>query len=432
MSRSVSARRPKRWRTLVTLTALATSTVALAACGGSSGSGASGSSGSSGGTITVGLIAPFSGGYADEGKENQAGAQLAISQINAQGGINGAKLKMVTVDGGTTGGSQALSAAAQLAGDKPAFAIDGPTSALVLPASQVLERASIPQCTDATADNVTTRGFHYIFQMQPKVSAIGQAAVPEFYNVLSLIGSNITKVAVVYDSNPSDVTQGSAFAAALKASGKVQVVDQQEFPLDSTDLSSVAAKIASSGAQVLVPSGTISETEQLLSSVKSSLGHSIPVFNAGSGSPTAESYIASLGSAVNGQFVLTQFDHAIKYSAAQNALLATANTQYKKATGGAFMGELAGEAYVCTWDMAQAVQRAHSTDPAAIRKALIGFAYTSGPGSLEIPGKVEFNSSGANTDATVALSEWCHGDLAAVAPTAEAVAKTQSVAACGG
>jgi branched-chain amino acid transport system substrate-binding protein len=429
MSRSDYARRPKRWRTLITLTALATSTAALAACGGSSGSGSDASSGS---TITVGLIAPFSGGYADEGHENQAGAQLAINQINAQGGIDGAKLKMVTVDGGTTGGSQALSAAAQLAQDKPAFAIDGPTSALVLPASQVLERSSIPQCTDATADNVTTRGFHYIFQMQPKVSAIGDDAVPEFYDVLSLIGSDIKKVAVVYDSNPSDVSQGQAFAAALKQSDKVQVVDQQEFPLDSTDLSSVAAKIASSGAQVLAPSGTISETEQLLSSVKSSLGHSIPVFNAGSGSPTAESYVASLGSAVNGQFVLTQFDHAINYSAAQNALLTAANKQYVAATKGAFMGELAGEAYVCTWDMALAIQRAHSTNPAAIRKALIGYSYTSGPGSLEIPGKVEFNSSGANVDASVALSEWCHGDLLAVSPNQEAVAKTQSVTACGG
>lgn len=427
MNRPIHARRLRGGRALVALTALITSMAALAACGSASGSGSSGPS-----TLTVGLIAPFSGGYADEGHQNQAGAQLAISQINAQGGINGAKLKLATVDGGTTGGSQALSAAAQLAAKKPVFAIDGPTSALVLPASQVLERASIPQCTDATADNVTTRGFRYIFQMQPKVSAIGKAAVPEFYHVLSLIGSHITKVAVVYDSNPADVAQGQAFAAALKSSTQVKVVDEQEFPLDSTNLGSVAAKVASSGAQVLVPSGTIPETEQLLGSVKSSLGHAIPVFNAGSGSPTAESYVKSLGSAVNGQFVLTQFNHAIQYSSAQDALLAKANAAYVKSTGGAFMGELAGESYVCTWDMALAMKRAHSTDPAAIRKALVNFAYTSGPGSLEIPGKVEFSSSGANADATVALSEWCHGDLRAVSPVAEAVAKTQSVAACGG
>jgi hypothetical protein len=45
---------------------------------------------------------------------------------------------------------------------------------------------------------------------------------------------------------------------------------------------------------------------------------------------------------------------------------------------------------------------------------------------------VEFNSSGANVDASVALSEWCHGDLLAVSPNQEAVAKTQSVTACGG
>jgi branched-chain amino acid transport system substrate-binding protein len=389
------------------------------------------SAASSGKVLTVGVIAPFTGGYADEGKENLAGVQLAVDQINAQGGINGATLKVVSVDGGTTGGAQALSSAAQLAADKPVFAIDGPTSAMVLPASEVLERAQIPQCTDATADNITTRGYHYIFQMQPKVTAIGDDAVPELLNVLNIIAKGANKVAVVYDSNPSDVSQGQAFAKALAATGKAKVVDNQEFPLDSTNLTSVAAKIASSGAQVLVPSTTIPEDEELLGSLRSSLGHVLPIFNAGSGSPTAEDYVTSLGKGVNGQFVLTQFDHAINYSPAQNKLLAAASSAYAKATKSAFMGELGGEAYVCTWDLAQAMQRAHSTDSSAIRSALINHPYTSGPGSLEIPGKVEFNSTGSNVDATVALSEWCHGNLQAVAPKNEAVSTAKSPAACG-
>ncbi len=398
--------------------------LALAACG--AGSGGS-SAGGAGKTITIGVIAPFSGSYQDDGKENLQGAEIAVDQINAEGGIKslgGAKLKIVSVDATTTGGSAASAAAAQLVADRPAFVVSGPVSAPALPGAQVFERAQIPECTDAFSDELTSSGYTYMFELPPPGSVIAKGAVPGFLETLNLVAPNATKVAVVYDSNPSQQTLTVPFANALKSTGKVSIGYEAEFPLGSTSLAPVAARIKSSGAQILIPGATNPELESILGPLHAAGVTNIPIYNPGGGSPSGEDYLAALGNNVNGQFAVVQFNHAANFSAAQNKLLATANAQYAKQFKTPFMGEFGGEAYTCTWDLAQAMDRAKSTTGSAIRNAMIGYNYTSGPGSLEVPGKVEYNSKGVNVAGGSVLAEWCKNDLVAVGPNETNKAKT--------
>jgi branched-chain amino acid transport system substrate-binding protein len=66
----------------------------LAACGGSDvGTGQSEE-------ITLGLLGPLSGVMAEIGENQVAGAQVAVAEINADGGIDGKKVKLVTRDEG--------------------------------------------------------------------------------------------------------------------------------------------------------------------------------------------------------------------------------------------------------------------------------------------------------------------------------------------
>lgn len=48
--------------------------------------------------VKIGLLAPITGLMAADGLESERGAQLAIKEINAAGGINGYKLKLLTAD----------------------------------------------------------------------------------------------------------------------------------------------------------------------------------------------------------------------------------------------------------------------------------------------------------------------------------------------
>lgn len=88
------------WRRVPPFGALMAAAVLIAACGSSGGAGSSGDGGSSsGGTVKLGFIGTMSGPLAQIGHDMQDGAKVAISQVNAAGGVDGGKkLQLVTKD----------------------------------------------------------------------------------------------------------------------------------------------------------------------------------------------------------------------------------------------------------------------------------------------------------------------------------------------
>jgi branched-chain amino acid transport system substrate-binding protein len=81
----------RRSRLSAALAAAALAVTSLSACGGSS---------SAGGTdpLTLGLLAPMTGSAAADGKLMEQGAQLAIDELNAKGGVTGRQVKLQTSD----------------------------------------------------------------------------------------------------------------------------------------------------------------------------------------------------------------------------------------------------------------------------------------------------------------------------------------------
>ena len=68
----------------------------LAGCGGKGGDDSNG--GGSDQTLLLGLIGPMTGDYAHYGTSTRDGAQVAVEEINAAGGVNGWQLKLQTED----------------------------------------------------------------------------------------------------------------------------------------------------------------------------------------------------------------------------------------------------------------------------------------------------------------------------------------------
>lgn len=427
------ARPAKAWTA-----AAAAGVMVLAGCGSSShthaSSGSAGASSGGGSPITIGVMEPLSGGFAGPGQDAVNAVKLAADEINASGGIQalgGRKLKVVAVDSTTDNATSASSAATQLLQSNPAFVVGPFVSAVALPASTVFERARVPDCVGSFSDQLTSRGYQYLFELPPTASTIAKAAVSSFTNVVSSVAPNATKVAAVYDSNPGEAVV-SSFAKDLAAAGKFQVSLNLQYPAGLTNAGPVAQKIQSSGAQVLVPGATTPELEQILGSL-SALGEGqIPIFNPGGGAPATTEYVKSLKSLVDGQFVLPTWDYDMKLSPAQNTLLAKINSDFVKAyPSQPFIGQFAGEDYTCTQVMVAAMEKAKSASPTAIRTALVNTTFTTGAASLMPPGRVHFNSSGLNDAAIPLVSEWCHGTMQVVAPSNLAATSPQSATACG-
>jgi branched-chain amino acid transport system substrate-binding protein len=114
-----------RWATALTALAAIALAVGLAACGGSGG----GSSSSGGGEITVGSLLDTTGPLDIYGKEMTNATQMAIDDINSNGGVLGKKLKLDAFDT-QSDDTKYTQYANQLAlKDHPAVVMGGITSA---------------------------------------------------------------------------------------------------------------------------------------------------------------------------------------------------------------------------------------------------------------------------------------------------------------
>jgi ABC-type branched-subunit amino acid transport system substrate-binding protein len=144
--------RPGRSTVLVSVAAVAL-LVAIAACGSSSGS----SSGGAHGTINVGELFPLTGSIASAGDRFLYGAQAAVQDINAHGGVLGEQLKQFTGD--TAGDAvDTVPALRQLQTDNLTFLV-GPTSVEfssvqnIIESSKIIDFANIPSVQFDTLDS---------------------------------------------------------------------------------------------------------------------------------------------------------------------------------------------------------------------------------------------------------------------------------------
>ena len=80
----------------IAVLALALALVTVAGCGGGSGSG--GASGSAATPFKVGVAGPMTGQYATYGASHKAGAEIAMAELNAAGGVNGGQVSIAIGD----------------------------------------------------------------------------------------------------------------------------------------------------------------------------------------------------------------------------------------------------------------------------------------------------------------------------------------------
>jgi ABC-type branched-subunit amino acid transport system substrate-binding protein len=65
-------------------------------------------------TIKIGIVAPLTGSFADEGNEMARGVEMAVEDLNAHGGLFGKKLEMIKGDVGDFSAEKIMSVAEKI------------------------------------------------------------------------------------------------------------------------------------------------------------------------------------------------------------------------------------------------------------------------------------------------------------------------------
>ena len=231
----------------VAASAAAVMALSLAGCsGGSMDDSSSSSAKASGDSITIGTVTTNSGTAAAYGEAEVKGFELAVSEINAKGGINGKKVKLESMDdkGDATEASNAYN---KLAGDNNVLAVAGPTisatTAAVAPLADQSKLVTIAPA--ATSDSIETG--NYLFRTCFKDSYQGEVAAR-----FAAENLQVKKVAVLYGTgDPYSSGVGEAFAKAAEKLG-LEVVDKESSSsADDTEYSAQLQKIQASGAELL-------------------------------------------------------------------------------------------------------------------------------------------------------------------------------------
>lgn len=194
-------------RTLAVLAAGAAVTTTLAACSSSGPSGSNGSSGNgSASTIKIAILEPFSGPIGYLGTFVKNSVQIEVDKLNAQGGVLGHKIEVITRDDQLSA-QATVSAARELASDPTVAMIDGPSiSAFYNAVRPIYEQNKKLNCPLSVDSDSAVAGAKYTFLSGPN----NGTELPALLKYLSSAGKKT--IGLVYSHDAT----GEATDAALK------------------------------------------------------------------------------------------------------------------------------------------------------------------------------------------------------------------------
>ena len=105
--------------------------------------------------VTVAVAGPMTGGESAFGRQMKNGAEMAVADINAAGGVNGKKLAL-SVEDDACDPKQARSIAEKIAGAKIPFVAGHYCSSSSIPASEAYADGNVLQITPASTNPLFT------------------------------------------------------------------------------------------------------------------------------------------------------------------------------------------------------------------------------------------------------------------------------------
>lgn len=369
-------------------------------------------------TVSVGLIAPMSGLYARFGQVMKMGAELGVEDINKQGGIKslgGAKLKLVVIDSGDST-EKAKSAAQRMVAEYPdlVVATGSYLSSFTLAVTEVTERAKLPMLTLSYSDQITNRGFKYIFQTSATAGRQADIALPSILDLAEKAsGKRPQTVAILTDNTAASLSSVKAMKDGLLDKYKLKLVVDETFTPPLSDASSLVQQVRARKPDLVFFLPTVISDSKLLLEKMNEMNVRIPMISFGIA--IAEPDVLSTISPKLLDGVMSAVGNW--GAKGQDDLIKRMKSEYKEP----WMTQNAISTYGDMWIMKSALEKAGKADREAVAVALRGLDEGRSP---YFPGGViKFDEVGRRVGATLTVIQWQNGVPVTVFPEENAVAK---------
>jgi branched-chain amino acid transport system substrate-binding protein len=305
--------------------------------------------------IVFGLVDEVTGPQAEAGLLTAQGVKLAIEEINAAGGIMGRQVELRIEDNASTNPTTVLAYSKLL--ESGVVAVLGPLrSTQVQAASPTIAKGKVPAMIGGSDPSLTRVNNPWIFRVRP--NDLYSSKVMAEYGVKEL---KKKKWAVIHSTDTFGTGGKNALVEALKAQG-IEPVMIGGYTNNSQDFTPLALQVKSSGAEIIGSYMTNSPDVGIFARQLRQLGVNAEWI--GSTSLVTDTAMKLAGESLWGVYSVADF-------------VVDANEESRgygkryKAKYGADPDLYSGWAYGGVYLLKHAIEKARSTDPEAIRAALL-------------------------------------------------------------
>jgi branched-chain amino acid transport system substrate-binding protein len=328
--------------------------------------------------IKIGAVYPLTGNIASTGLDCRRGVDLAVDIINGKydldlplakseglPNLGGAKLEIVYAD--TKGDPKnGMSEAERLIAQEKVVAMIGAyQSSVTKTASQATERLKIPYvCSDSSSPTLTERGYKYFFRVSPHDAIFAHDQLVFLKDLEKSKGKKVQTVALLYENTEFGSNAGKYLKKYAQEFG-YKVVADVSYSANATDVTSEVGTLVKSKPDVLMHASYITDAILFTKTFKE-MGF------APKGILTMAGYIEPgylPAVKADGNYIIIRSTFALDL-AKKKPLVAKVNQLFKKKYG-IDMSENAARSFMAPFVLADAINRAKTTESEAVVKALL-------------------------------------------------------------
>lgn len=308
--------------------------------------------------IKIGLTTVLTGDRSLEGEYASNAAKIVVDEINEAGGVLGRPVEIVIEDAlGTDVG--AVNAYRKLASDDDIVAIIGPDSSndgmAQSPSALEFKIPTTAQGSSPTLRDMCNNDNPYLFQLRACDQTLCAALIK--YAVEEL---DLTKFAIVHDTETSSTDQANLFTSALQTYG-IEPLVTVPFTTGTKDFSSQIAQVQNSGAEAIIGAAFQTEAAILITQIRS-MGLDIPILGSNAFADPVTIQLA-------GQATDDVYCAAAWVPNTPNEIGNALAVKYQELYGEE-CGKAAAQIYDHVMIICEAITRAGSTDREAVREAM--------------------------------------------------------------
>ena len=318
-------------------------------------------------SIKVGFNVPLTGFAAADGKSARIGAELAVEQVNASGGVNGKNLELVIYDDQASPKESAPLAAKLITQDGVVAGISGSYSGATRAAATIYQENATPYISAYAVHPDITRSGDYVFRTSFMGEVQGRAGA-------KLVGEMMGKKRV------SIITLANDFGKSLEAGFKekaaefgIEILGEYDYSIKDREFGPIVSKVKAEAPDAIYASGYFFTAGPLVSQLRAA-GVDVPVI--GQEGYDGEMFIKIAGAAAEGVIITTSLDRD------STEPLAQAFIQGFQKKSGYPADMVSASTHTAVLVLAEAMKQVDPSDKAALRDAIASTSINAATGHI--------------------------------------------------